>query len=123
MAGRHFRLRRWPRRRYGGRFLPHRRRQDRFDGLLRHHQPRGGPELRQPSRNKYPTGFRRGQYVDIAKCHQVGPCDERLSPRKIRYNGAPVTVGQFDSWAPIAAEQIAGGYEMAWKMGADLYSV
>jgi len=32
---------------------------------------------------------------------------------ELRYAGAPVTVGQFGTWAPIAKERIAGGYEVA----------
>ncbi len=32
--------------------------------------------------------------------------------------------GQFGAWAPIGAEQTAGGYEVAWKVpGADQYTV
>jgi len=42
---------------------------------------------------------------------------------QIKFNGAPVTAGQFGDWAPIAAEAIDGGYEVAWKSGADQYSV
>ena len=35
-----------------------------------------------------------------------------------------MTAGQFGSWVPFAAEQITGGYEVAWKIvGADQYSV
>jgi serralysin len=39
----------------------------------------------------------------------------------LRYAGAPVTAGQFGGWTPIAAERVSGGYEVAWKMGADQY--
>ena len=43
---------------------------------------------------------------------------------ELSYNGAPVTVGQFDGWAPIAVEQTATGYEVALKLaGADQYGV
>jgi Ca2+-binding RTX toxin-like protein len=42
----------------------------------------------------------------------------------IRFGGAGVTAGQFGSWVPIAAEAIAGGYEIAWKMpGTSQYAV
>ena len=42
----------------------------------------------------------------------------------LHYQGGLVTVGQFGSWSPIAAEATAGGYEIAWKSGgADLYEV
>jgi Ca2+-binding RTX toxin-like protein len=32
----------------------------------------------------------------------------------LRYFGAPITSGQFGDWAPLAAEQAAGGYQVAW---------
>ena len=42
----------------------------------------------------------------------------------VKYSGAAVVAGQFGAWAPIAAEAIAGGYEVAWKYGsADQYTV
>ena len=42
----------------------------------------------------------------------------------VKYAGAPVEAGQFGGWAPIAAEQTAGGYEIAWKAaGSDHYTV
>lgn len=38
--------------------------------------------------------------------------------------GAPVVVGEFGTFAPIAAEATASGYEVAWKAtGADQYTV
>ena len=41
----------------------------------------------------------------------------------LKYNGANIIVGQ-SSWVPIGAEQVAGGYEVAWKLtGADAYTV
>ena len=47
---------------------------------------------------------------------------------ELSYGGAPVVAGQFDQfgghWVPIAAEQTASGYEVAWKVaGADQYTV
>ena len=47
---------------------------------------------------------------------------------ELSYNGAPVVAGQFDQyggpWVPIAVEQTANGYELAWKVtGADQYTV
>src|SRR5215475_1408868 len=46
---------------------------------------------------------------------------------ELRYGGAPVTAGEFDqygAWTPIAAEQTASGYEVAWKIpGADQYTI
>jgi hypothetical protein len=42
----------------------------------------------------------------------------------LKFGGAAVTDGQFGGWAPIGAEQVGGGYRVAWKFGsADLYQV
>jgi aryl-phospho-beta-D-glucosidase BglC (GH1 family)/20S proteasome alpha/beta subunit len=42
----------------------------------------------------------------------------------LKYSGVAVVAGQFGAMAPIAAEQTATGYEVAWKVaGADQYSV
>jgi Tryptophan-rich Synechocystis species C-terminal domain/Putative esterase len=42
----------------------------------------------------------------------------------LKYQGADYVAGQFGSITPIAAEQTASGYEVAWKVpGADQYSV
>ena len=46
------------------------------------------------------------------------------TPVKLSYNGAPVTVGQFGAWTPIAVQQTATGYEVALEdVGANLYGV
>ena len=46
------------------------------------------------------------------------------TPVTLSYNGAPVTVGQFGAWTPIAAQQTATGYEVALEeVGAGLYAV
>jgi cytochrome c2 len=43
---------------------------------------------------------------------------------ELSYGGAPVVAGQFGGWTPIAAQQTATGYEVAWKVtGADQYGV
>jgi len=43
---------------------------------------------------------------------------------ELSYNGAPVTVGQFGAWTPIAVQQTATGYEVALEeVGANLYGV
>ena len=36
----------------------------------------------------------------------------------LKYLGTAFTEGQFVAWEPIAAEQMAGGYLVAWKNGA-----
>lgn len=42
----------------------------------------------------------------------------------LKYGGAPIVVGQFSPLAPIAAEQVGSGYDVAWKAaGADQYTV
>ncbi|MEH2610437.1 M10 family metallopeptidase C-terminal domain-containing protein [Bradyrhizobium sp. AZCC 1693] len=41
----------------------------------------------------------------------------------IKYGGASIVVGQ-SSWSPIGAEQVAGGYQVAWKLaGSDAYTL
>jgi hypothetical protein len=57
--------------------------------------------------------------VQVADTYALGG----PSGPSIKFNGAPVTAGQFGGWAPIAAEAIAGGYQVAWKAGADQYAV
>jgi serralysin len=44
---------------------------------------------------------------------------------QLRYAGAYAAAGQFGAWAAIAAEQITGGYQVAWKNNgaADQYLV
>ncbi len=43
---------------------------------------------------------------------------------ELSYNGAPVTVGEYGAWTPIAAQQTATGYEVAWEeVGANQYGV
>lgn len=41
---------------------------------------------------------------------------------ELKYGG--VVAGQFSAWTPIAAEQIASGYEVAWKIpGTDQFTI
>ncbi len=43
---------------------------------------------------------------------------------ELSYNGAPVTVGQFGGWTPVAAAQTATGYEVALKLaGSDEFTI
>ena len=45
-------------------------------------------------------------------------------PSKFKFEGAPVTAGEFGAWVPIGAAQTASGYEVAIEIpGANLYSV
>ena len=43
---------------------------------------------------------------------------------QLKYCGTAVVAGQISGWAPIAAEQISGGYQVVWKAnGADQYTL
>ena len=43
---------------------------------------------------------------------------------QLKMSGAAVTVGQFDTWAPLGAEKMGNGYLAVWKHGAaDEYTV
>ncbi|MET4089337.1 M10 family metallopeptidase C-terminal domain-containing protein [Bradyrhizobium sp. S3.5.5] len=37
----------------------------------------------------------------------------------LKYGGAAVTVGMFGTWSPVGAEQVSGGYDVAWKNSAN----
>ena len=60
--------------------------------------------------------------VQIASAYLIPADDGSLGPQ-LHYGGALNAPGQFGAWAPIAAEAKAGGYQVAWKMGADQYAV
>lgn len=46
------------------------------------------------------------------------------SGTQLRFGGSTVLAGQFGNWAPIGAEAVSGGgYQVAWKLGANQYSV
>ena len=40
-----------------------------------------------------------------------------------KYGGSTVTVGEFPGWTPVGAAKTATGYEVAWSLGANEYSV
>jgi serralysin len=43
---------------------------------------------------------------------------------QLKYGGAGVVAGQIQGWAPIAAEQVSGGYQVVWKAnGEDYYTL
>ena len=47
-----------------------------------------------------------------------------VSGTELRYGGSAVVVGQFGNASPIAVEQTANGYQVAWKVnGADQFNV
>jgi hypothetical protein len=42
----------------------------------------------------------------------------------LKFQGSPVVAGQIPYWSPIGAEQIAGGYQVVWKLiGGDQYTL
>ncbi|MDD1556391.1 protease [Bradyrhizobium sp. WBAH23] len=43
---------------------------------------------------------------------------------ELKYAGSPAVAGQFGAWAPIAAEQVSSGYEVAWRIpGTDQFTI
>jgi serralysin len=49
--------------------------------------------------------------------------DRNGSGPSLKYFGMDALSGQFGGWAPIGAEQTATGYDVAWKSGADAYTI
>ena len=47
--------------------------------------------------------------------NQYAMRDSGGSGPTVQFQSTPVTTGQFGTWAPIGAEAITGGYEVAWK--------
>jgi Tryptophan-rich Synechocystis species C-terminal domain/Leishmanolysin len=61
--------------------------------------------------------------VQVGNTYSLYPVGGASGPQ-LRFSGASVLTGEFGSWAPIGAEQTAGGYQVAWKAaGADQYQV
>ncbi len=61
--------------------------------------------------------------VEAAGAYFLYP-DGGSSGPQLRYGDAPVAAGQFGAWAPIGAEQVAGGYQVVWQFAnADQYTV
>jgi hypothetical protein len=43
---------------------------------------------------------------------------------ELKYNGSPLAAGEFGTWVPYGAIQVAGGYDVAWKNpGVNQYTV
>jgi len=40
----------------------------------------------------------------------------------VKFAGIAVTAGAYGAWAPIGFEQIAGGYEVAWKSSGAIFT-
>ncbi|WP_426419440.1 NF038122 family metalloprotease [Bradyrhizobium genosp. A] len=63
------------------------------------------------------------ELVQVANNYFFNPVAGGTGP-ELKYQGAPVVVGEFADCTPIGAEQTATGYEVAWKVvGTDQYGV
>src|SRR5262249_30575295 len=63
------------------------------------------------------------ELAQVANTYSLFPVGGSSGPQ-IRYAGAVVTAGQFGAWTAIGAEAIAGGCEVAWRLGSsDQYTV
>ena len=51
----------------------------------------------------------------VGNLHHFG--DTSGSGPTLKFGGSAITVGQFGAWTPIAVEQTASGYQVAWKAG------
>ena len=61
--------------------------------------------------------------VQVENNYSLYPVGGSSGPQ-LRFSGVAVTMGQFGSWMPIAAEQVGSGYQIVWKAtGADQYGV
>ena len=67
------------------------------------------------------------ELVRVGSNYYLDSISTGLGP-ELKYNGSPVVTGEFtaaggSTWTLIGAEQTATGYEVAWKAGADLYTI
>jgi hypothetical protein len=61
--------------------------------------------------------------VQVGSYYFLDPTAGGSGP-SLKYSGTPVVAGQFSPFTPIAAEQAASGYDIAWKASnADQYSI
>ena len=56
---------------------------------------------------------------DVADAYFLYP--EGGSPVGLKVGGAMVAEGQLGAWQPIAAEQVGSGYQVAWKLGGNIW--
>ncbi len=61
--------------------------------------------------------------VSIGSNYFLNKVGSNATGPELSYNGAPVTAGEFGSWTPIGAVQTATGYDIAWKSGANAYTI
>ncbi|WP_439409333.1 NF038122 family metalloprotease [Bradyrhizobium sp. DASA03076] len=52
--------------------------------------------------------------VQVGNSYLLNPVAGGTGP-ELMFSGAPVTVGMWNGWAPIGAEQTGSGYDVAWK--------
>src|SRR5260370_1314066 len=52
--------------------------------------------------------------VQVGNTYSLYPVGGASGPQ-LRFSGASVLTGEFGAWAPIGAEQTAGGYQVAWN--------
>ena len=61
--------------------------------------------------------------TEVATNYFLSPTGGSMGP-ELKYNGAPLTAGEFGSWIPYGAIQVAGGYDVALENpGANEYTV
>jgi hypothetical protein len=61
--------------------------------------------------------------VEIGSNYFLNTVGSSTGP-ELKYNGSPVAAGEFGTWVPYGAIQVAGGYDVAWKNpGANQYTV
>jgi len=77
-----------------------------------------------PSSGTVIESFGSTSLVQILDSYFLDPVGASSAGIQLKFNGAYAAAGEFGAWAPIGAEQTAGGYQVAWKFGgADLYQV
>ena len=57
------------------------------------------------------------ELVQVGNDYFMNPVSGGTGPEVMLY-GSPVVAGQFPGWAPIGAEQTAGGYELAMELAS-----
>ena len=87
------------------------------------HQDLNGERRWRTGRNQFPcrmlgfdgTGADRNQVLPRSGCRRHWP--------ELKYDGTAFTAREWGGWTPIGAEATATGYEVAWKLGTDTYTV
>ncbi|KOY07121.1 hypothetical protein AF336_28730 [Bradyrhizobium diazoefficiens] len=62
--------------------------------------------------------------VEIGSNYFLNTVGSGVTGPELKYNGLPVTAGEFGTWVPYGAIQVSGGFDVAWKNpGANQYTV